>query len=55
MKQSLTVDTQVGPRGTLELLSQLEIEELTQATRSPEHTEMFETFRPLRAGRSEYR
>lgn len=40
-----TVDTQVGPRGTMELLSQREIEVLTEATQSPQHLEMLETFR----------
>ena len=39
------VDTQVGPRGTMELLSQREIEVLTLATQSPEHLDMLETFR----------
>ena len=39
------VDTQVGPRGTMELLSQRENEVLTLATQSPEHLDMLETFR----------
>ena len=45
MTQRKTVDTQVGPRGTMELLSQREIEVLTEATQLPEHLEMLETFR----------
>jgi len=45
MTDKKTVDTQVGPRGTMELLSQKEIGVLTEAARSPEHMELLETFR----------
>lgn len=45
MTQRQTVDTQVSPRGTMELLSQREIEVLTLATQSPKHLDMLETFR----------
>ncbi len=45
MTQRRTVDTQVGPRGTMELLSQHEIEVLTEATKAPEHLDLLETFR----------
>ncbi len=45
MTERQTVDTQVGPRGTMELLSQREIEVLTLATQSPQHLDMLETFR----------
>ncbi|MEM7217252.1 MAG: nucleotide 5'-monophosphate nucleosidase PpnN [Pseudomonadota bacterium] len=39
------VNTSVAPRGTLEVLSQREIEVLTSSSGSADHTEMFETFR----------
>ena len=40
-----TIDTEVSPRGTLELLSQREVEQLRLASESAENSQLFDLFR----------